>query len=204
MLSREYYHLSTQLPVDRFLTPYYGDPRFHINNILVIISVRAFMLASKSRACLRVVSNLIFVAMVCLESSWLSAKGNLLPNQDAVQTSPPRLRLDSPLHRQYLCCLHCVFSALLTRSALLTSYHISQLTLPTELVESDTGKAFIRLRKRFLSLCPIFSTQIYTKSIPSNLSFSYIATGRGFATTCLSFRILYSQFARSISKSCWA
>ena len=47
MLSREYYYLGTQLPVDRFLTFYYGHPGFHINNIIVILSIQVFMLASK-------------------------------------------------------------------------------------------------------------------------------------------------------------
>ena len=45
ILSREYYYLGTQLPVDRFLTFYYGHPGFHINNIIVILSVRTFMYA---------------------------------------------------------------------------------------------------------------------------------------------------------------
>lgn len=43
MLSREYYYLGTQLPIDRFLTFYYGHPGFHINNILVIYSIQVFM-----------------------------------------------------------------------------------------------------------------------------------------------------------------
>lgn len=34
MLSREYYYLGTQLPIDRFLTFYYAHPGFHINNIV--------------------------------------------------------------------------------------------------------------------------------------------------------------------------
>jgi 1,3-beta-glucan synthase len=61
--------------------------------------------------------------------------------------------------------------------------------------------ALIRLGKHFLSLSPIFevfSTQIYSQSIRSNLTFGgarYIATGRGFATTRISFTILYSRFA---------
>jgi 1,3-beta-glucan synthase len=42
MLSREYYYLGTQLPMDRFLTFYFGHPGFHINNILVIFSVKVF------------------------------------------------------------------------------------------------------------------------------------------------------------------
>jgi 1,3-beta-glucan synthase len=70
-----------------------------------------------------------------------------------------------------------------------------------ELVERGTGKALLRLGKHFLSLSPIFevfSTQIYTQAILSNLTFGgarYIATGRGFATTRISFSILYSRFA---------
>lgn len=70
-----------------------------------------------------------------------------------------------------------------------------------ELLERGTGKALIRLGKHFLSLSPIFevfSTQIYSQSILSNLTFGgarYIATGRGFATTRMSFTILYSRFA---------
>jgi len=47
MLSREYYYLGTQLPVDRFLTFYYGHPGFHINNILVIYSIQVFMVTRK-------------------------------------------------------------------------------------------------------------------------------------------------------------
>lgn len=44
MLSREYYYLGSQLPLDRFLTFYYGHPGFHINNILVILSVQVIMM----------------------------------------------------------------------------------------------------------------------------------------------------------------
>lgn len=68
-------------------------------------------------------------------------------------------------------------------------------------MERGTGKACLRLGKHFLSLSPIFevfSTQIYSQSILSNLTFGgarYIATGRGFATTRISFSILYSRFA---------
>lgn len=48
MLSREYYYLGTQLPIDRFLTFYYGHPGFHINNMLVILSVQVFVVTSTS------------------------------------------------------------------------------------------------------------------------------------------------------------
>lgn len=71
----------------------------------------------------------------------------------------------------------------------------------TELVERGTWKAIFRLAKQFCSLSPVFevfSTQIYTHSILSNLTFGgarYIATGRGFATTRIYFSILFSRFA---------
>jgi hypothetical protein len=47
MLSREYYYLGTQLPIDRFLTFYYGHPGFHIHNMLVILSVQTFVVTSE-------------------------------------------------------------------------------------------------------------------------------------------------------------
>ena len=47
MLSREYYYLGTQLPIDRFLTFYYAHPGFHINNILVVYSIQVFMITRK-------------------------------------------------------------------------------------------------------------------------------------------------------------
>ena len=48
MLSREYYYLGTQLPIDRFLTFYYGHPGFQINNMLVILSVQILIVTSMS------------------------------------------------------------------------------------------------------------------------------------------------------------
>ena len=55
--------------------------------------------------------------------------------------------------------------------------------------------------ENFTSLSPVFevfSTQIYCHSILSNLNYGgarYIATGRGFATSRVSFSTLYSRFA---------
>ena len=72
---------------------------------------------------------------------------------------------------------------------------------PSRLTERGTTRAVIRSGKHFMSLSPIFEvfpTQIQTHSILSNPTFGgarYIATGRGFATTRISFSILYSRFA---------
>ena len=68
-------------------------------------------------------------------------------------------------------------------------------------MERGAGRAVLRLAKQMCSLSPVFevfSTQIYCNSILSNLTFGgarYIATGRGFATSRISFAILYSRFA---------
>lgn len=61
--------------------------------------------------------------------------------------------------------------------------------------------AVIRLGKQIGSLSPVFevfSTQIQSNALLTDMTFGgarYIATGRGFATTRLSFAILYSRFA---------
>ncbi|KAJ7662107.1 1,3-beta-glucan synthase [Mycena polygramma] len=175
MLSREYYYLGTQLPIDRFLTFYYGHPGFQINNMLVILSVQVFILT------------MLFLGT--LNSSITICRYN--SNQQLVKGMAGCYNL-SPvfdwIHR-------CIFSLLLV-------FLIAFLPLfLQELIERGTWKAFLRLAKQFGSFSPffeIFSTQIYTHSILSNLTFGgarYIATGRGFATARINFNILFSRFA---------
>jgi 1,3-beta-glucan synthase len=77
MLSREYYYMGTQLPIDRFLTFYYGHPGFHINNILVIYSIQVFMVTSEYSSPL-----LLLLGLTCYQcclsvpstSNWPSAR----------------------------------------------------------------------------------------------------------------------------------
>jgi 1,3-beta-glucan synthase len=175
MLSREYYYLGTQLPIDRFLTFYYGHPGFHINNILVINSIQVFMVT------LLYIGTLNKQLAICN----IDALGNVIGGQPGCYNLIP---VFDWIRR-------CIVSIFLV-------FFIAFLPLfLQELVERGTGKALLRLAKHFLSLSPIFevfSTQIYSNSILSNLAFGgarYIATGRGFATTRLSFSILYSRFA---------
>ncbi|KIM49129.1 glycosyltransferase family 48 protein [Hebeloma cylindrosporum] len=174
-LSREYYYLGTQLPIDRFLTFYYGHPGFQINNILVIYSIQVFMVT------LLYIGTLNKQLAICRVNSQGTVIGgqpgcyNLIPVFDWIR--------------------RCIISIFLV-------FFIAFLPLfLTELVERGTGKALLRLAKHFLSLSPlfeVFSTQIYSNAVLSNLTFGgarYIATGRGFATTRISFSILYSRFA---------
>jgi len=175
MLSREYYYLGTQLPIDRFLTFYYGHPGFHVNNILVIYSIQVFMLT------LVYLGTLNAQLLICK----LDSSGNVIPGQGGCYNLQPVFDWIK----------RCIISIFLV-------FFIAFLPLfLQELVERGTGKALLRLGKHFLSLSPlfeVFSTQIYAQSILSNLTFGgarYIATGRGFATTRISFSILYSRFA---------
>ncbi|KAF8798014.1 1,3-beta-glucan synthase [Phlegmacium glaucopus] len=175
MLSREYYYLGTQLPIDRFLTFYYGHPGFHINNILVIYSIQVFMIT------LLFIGTLNKQLAICRVDS----QGNVIGGQPGCYNLIP---VFDWIRR-------CIISIFLV-------FIIAFLPLfLQELVERGTGKALLRLGKHFLSLSPVFevfSTQIYSNSILSNLTFGgarYIATGRGFATSRISFSILYSRFA---------
>ncbi|KAJ8521649.1 hypothetical protein ONZ45_g1723 [Pleurotus djamor] len=175
MLSREYYYLGTQLPIDRFLTFYYGHPGFHINNILVIYSIQVFMIT------LLFLGTLNKQLAICR----LDSSGNVIAGQPGCYNLVP---VFDWIRR-------CIISIFLV-------FFVAFLPLfLQELVERGTGKALLRLGKHFLSLSPIFevfSTQIYSQSILSNLTFGgarYIATGRGFATTRINFSILYSRFA---------
>ncbi|KAF7972714.1 hypothetical protein HWV62_41527 [Athelia sp. TMB] len=175
MLSREYYYMGTQLPIDRFLTFYYGHPGFHINNMLVILSVQIFIVT------------MVFLGTLNQELSVcnFNSAGQLIAGQAGCYN----------LYPVFEWIRRCITSLLLV-------FMIAFLPLfMQELVERGTGRAILRLGKQFLSCSPIFevfSTQIYTHSILSNLTFGgarYIATGRGFATTRISFSILFSRFA---------
>ena len=109
------------------------------------------------------------------------------------------------MHLQYFPGIHdCVYASILT-GYVNSSYpwgHVYLLLLiVVELTERGAGRAIIRLTKHFTSLSPVFevfSTQIYCHSILSNLNYGgarYIATGRSFATSRVSFSTLYSRFA---------
>ncbi|KAF9448440.1 glycosyltransferase family 48 protein [Macrolepiota fuliginosa MF-IS2] len=175
MLSREYYYLGTQLPIDRFLTFYYGHPGFHIHNMLVILSVQTFVVT------MVFLGNLRAQLRICQ----YTPTGQMIGGQQGCYNLVP---VFDWINR-------CIIGILLV-------FMISFLPLfLQELVERGTWKAIFRLAKQFGSLSPVFevfSTQIYTHSILSNLTFGgarYIATGRGFATTRIYFSILFSRFA---------
>lgn len=177
MLSREYFYLGTQLSLDRFLSFYYAHPGFHINNMFIVVSLQLFLIAGVNLAA--------FI-------------------RDSVVCEYDRNALITDLHRPLGCnnlvpvlewVERCVLSIFVV-------FFISFLPLfVQELTERGFWRSVTRLGKHFASLSPLFEVfvcQIYAQSLVHDLSIGgakYISTGRGFATTRVSFTLLYTRFA---------
>ena len=176
-LSREYYYLGTQLPLDRFLSFYYAHPGFHINNTFIMLSVQMFMF------CLLNLGALRHETIICrynrnlpiTDPMYPTGCANLVPVKDWIQR----------------CCV-----------SIFIVFFISFVPLIVqELTERGVWRAATRMAKHFSSLSPLFEVfvcQIYANALQQNLSYGgarYIGTGRGFATARMPFGILYSRFA---------
>ncbi|KAI9773416.1 MAG: 1,3-beta-D-glucan synthase [Geoglossum simile] len=177
MLSREYYYLGTQLPLDRFLSFYYAHPGFHINNLFIILSVQMFML------CLINLGSLRHEVILCEYKKGVPITDPLVPT--GCSNLVPIMEWVS----------RCIISIFIV-------FFISFVPLVVqELTERGFWRAATRLAKHFSSLSPLFEVfvcQIYANSLHQDLSFGgarYIGTGRGFATARIPFGVLYSRFA---------
>ncbi|KAG9065668.1 1,3-beta-D-glucan synthase [Linnemannia hyalina] len=168
MLSREYYYLGTQLPLDRFLTFYYAHPGFHINNIFIMLSVQLFMFS------MLFIGSMASSVTVCAD---VAEEGcmNLVPVFDWIKR-----------------CVLSIFIVFFIAFLPLFLQEFMERGFVRSLIR--LGKQFMSMSPLF----EVFVTQIYANSILTNLSFGgarYIATGRGFATTRTPFALLYSRFA---------
>lgn len=179
MLSREYYYLGTQLPLDRFLTFYYAHLGFHINNLFIQLSLQMFMLTVVN------LNGLAHESIICLYNKnkpitdvmYPLGCYNLTPAIDWV--------------RRYTLSIFIVF-------------FISFVPLLIqELIERGVWRMCYRVGRDFLSMSPVFevfTAQIYSSSLLNDICVGgarYIATGRGFATSRIPFSVLYSRFAES-------
>ncbi|KAI1332215.1 1,3-beta-glucan synthase component FKS1 [Xylariaceae sp. FL0255] len=177
LLSREYYYLGTQLPLDRFLSFYYAHAGFHIQNILIILSVQIFMLVSINIGVVR------DQTIRCDYNVNVPITDPLFPtgcnNTDAL--------------------LNWMFRSIL--SIFVVFFLAFVPLIVQELTERGVLRCATRFTKQFLSgsfLFEVFVTQIYAQSVTQDLSFGgarYIGTGRGFATARIPFGVLYSRFA---------
>lgn len=177
MLSREYYYLGTQLPLDRFLSFYYAHPGFHLNNIFIMLSVQMFML------CL--------INLGALRHEVISCEYN--PDVPITDEKIPTGCNDiNPIMDWVYRCVMSIFIV----------FFISFVPLVVqEVTERGFWRAATRLGKQLCSLSPFFEVfvcQIYANSVTQDLSFGgarYIGTGRGFATARIPFGVLFSRFA---------
>ena len=177
MLSREYYYLGTQLPLDRFLSFYYAHPGFHINNLLIMFSVQMFMIVMLNLGALR------HETIICHYNKNVPITDALKPTGCANLT---------PIMEWIKRCIVSIFIV----------FFIAFVPLVVqELTERGSWRAATRLAKHFASLSPLFEVfvcQIYANALHQDLSFGgarYIGTGRGFATARIPFGVLYSRFA---------
>lgn len=177
MLSREYYYLGTQLPIDRFLSFYYAHPGFHMNNLFIILSVQMFMITLINFGALR--------------------------HQTIMCDYNPDVPITDPLKPTGCAHLRPILSWVQRSSlSIFIVFFISFVPLVVqELTERGFLRAATRLIKHFVSLSFVFEVfvcQIYAHSLHQNMSFGgarYIGTGRGFATARIPFGVLYSRFA---------
>ncbi|QUC22100.1 uncharacterized protein UV8b_06341 [Ustilaginoidea virens] len=177
MLSREYYYLGTQLPLDRFLSFYYAHPGFHVNNMFIMLSVQLFMLCLLNFGAFR------HETIPCDYNNQKPSTDPLYPtgcaNTDAVMQW---------VQRSVLSIFFVFFLSFVP-------------LIVQELTERGVWRALVRFMKQFCSLSPFFEVfvcQIYANSVQQDLSFGgarYIGTGRGFATARIPFGVLYSRFA---------
>ncbi|KAH6876541.1 1,3-beta-glucan synthase component-domain-containing protein [Thelonectria olida] len=177
MLSREYYYLGTQLPLDRFLSFFYAHPGFHLNNIFIMLSVQLFLVSVLNLGALQ------HETIPCHYNRHVPITDPLYPtgcaNTDALEDWV------------YRCVISIVFVFIMSFIPLTVQ----------DLLERDTWIAFLRLAKHVLSFSAFFEVfvcQVYSNSVQQNLSLGgarYIGTGRGFATARIPFGVLYSRFA---------
>ncbi|KAK9471200.1 1,3-beta-glucan synthase component-domain-containing protein [Dipodascopsis tothii] len=179
MLSREYYYLGTQLPLDRFLSFYYAHPGFHINNLFIILSVQLFMIVLLN------IGSFAHETIPC----WYDKNTPITDPQVPIgcyNTVPVVHWVE-----------RCILSIFIV-------FFISFVPLVVqEIMERGFWHAATRLAKHFMSTSPFFEVfvcQIYANSLLTDLSYGgarYIGTGRGFAFTRIPFSVLYSRFASS-------
>jgi 1,3-beta-glucan synthase len=177
MLSREYYYLGTQLPLDRFLSFYYAHAGFHVNNMFIMLSVQIFMI------CLLQIGVLRRETIPCDYNVDKPIKDELFPTGCA--------NTDALMDWVYRCILSIFFVFFFSFIPLIVQ----------ELSERGPLRALTRFAKQLGSLSPFFEVfvcQIYANSVQQDITFGgarYIGTGRGFATARIPFGVLYSRFA---------
>lgn len=176
MLSREYYYLGTQLPIDRFLSFFYAHPGFHLNNMFISLSVQLFFL--------------LLLNLGSLNHETILCRYNKdMPITD-LETPVGCYNIQPALH----------WVSIFVLSIFIVFFIAFAPLVIQELLENGIWRAISRFLHHLLSLAPLFEVfvcQVYSNSLLSDITFGgarYVSTGRGFAITRIDFAILYSRF----------
>ncbi|XBW36981.1 hypothetical protein QEN19_002561 [Hanseniaspora menglaensis] len=179
LLSREYYYLGTQMPVDRFLSFFYAHPGFHLNNLFISLSVQLFFI--------------LLLNVGSLNHELISCFYNKdIPITD-IQIPIGCYNLQPVLNWVKIFVLSIFIVFFIAFCPLLIQ----------EVLERGIWKAASRFIHHLISFSPLFEVfvcQIYSNSLIADITFGsakYVATGRGFAITRLGFSDLYFKFTTS-------
>lgn len=177
LLSREYYYLGTQLPVDRFLTFFYAHPGFHLNNLFISMSLHLF-----------------FILLLNLGSLNLETIGCKM-GKHALFTDLQKpigcYNIDPALH----------WVSIFVLSIFIVFFIAFAPLVIQELLEKGLLKAIMRFLHHIFSMAPLFEVfvcQTYSNALLNDLTFGgarYISSGRGFAITRIDLSVLYSRYA---------
>ncbi|KAI9363782.1 1,3-beta-glucan synthase component-domain-containing protein [Pilaira anomala] len=165
LLSREYYYLGTQLPLDRFLTFYYGHPGFHMNNIMIIFAVQVFLL------CMTLVGTMAAGLPHCTGTNCFDVR---------------------PVYEWLKRCILSIFMVFFIAFLPLFLQELTEKGTCRSILRLI--KQFLSLSPLFeVFVTQIYANSVLSNL--SFGGARYIATGRGFATSRLPFSVLYSRFA---------
>lgn len=180
MLSREYFYMGTQLPFDRFISFFYAHPGFHLNNVFIMMSLEMLMIT------LLWITSLAAVSTTCEYDR---------RKPFTLQHTPDGCTNVMPLIDWIRRCVLSIFLV----------FFLSLCPLfCQELSEKGILDSLLRISRHFASLSmvfEIFASRVYARSFWEDMSLGgakYVATGRGMATSRVSFHSLYSGYYSEI------
>lgn len=177
LLSREYYYLGTQLPMDRFLSFFYAHPGFHLNNLFISLSLQLFFLLLLNLGALN------HETIVCHFEKNKSLTSLQIPL--GCYNIAPALHWVTIFVFSIFIVFFIAFAPLLVQ----------------EFLEKGVLQSSSRILLHLVSMAPLFEVfvcQVYSNSLLNNITFGgakYIPTGRGFAISRVNFSVLYSRFS---------
>lgn len=175
ILSREQFYFGTFLPTDRLLSFYYAHAGFHINNVLIMLSIHLFLIFLIN------IGSLKNECTVCEHSK--SLKDTLSPT--GCYDIKPVIEWIGRYVLSVTICFILSFTPLVIQ----------------EILERGILSTTKRICYHLLSLSPLFEVfvcQVYAKSFVDNRRYGgarYIATGRGYQIARSSFATLYARYA---------